>query len=36
MDFAIPEVTFPQRGPVTISFFINGHLLDKRRPAIDS
>jgi len=31
MDFAIPDVTFPQRGPVTISFFVNGHLLDKVR-----
>jgi hypothetical protein len=31
MDFALAEVTFPQRGPVTISFVINGHLLDKVR-----
>ncbi len=31
MDFAIPEMTFRQRGPVTISIFINGHLLDKTR-----
>lgn len=31
MDFALPDVTFAQRGPVAISFFINGHLLDKVR-----
>lgn len=31
MDFAVPETTFPQRGPVTISFFVNGNLLDKVR-----
>jgi hypothetical protein len=31
MDLALPDVTFAQRGPVAISFFINGHLLDKVR-----
>ncbi len=33
MDFSVPESTFPQRGPVTISFFINGRLLDSVRCA---
>lgn len=31
MDLAVPESTFAQRGPVTISFFINGNLLDRVR-----
>ncbi|MEK7405544.1 MAG: hypothetical protein AAB225_10590 [Acidobacteriota bacterium] len=31
MDFAIPEMTFKQRGPVAISISINGRLLDKLR-----
>jgi len=31
MDFAIPETTFPQRGAVTMSFFINDKLLGKMR-----
>ena len=31
MDLSIPETTFAQRGPVTISYFINGRLLDKVR-----
>lgn len=31
MDFAIPEMTFKQRGPVTISVFINNRLLEKLR-----
>ena len=31
MDFSVPAATFPQRGPVTISVFINGKLLDKVR-----
>ena len=31
MDLSVPEATFAQRGPVTISFFINGKLLDKVR-----
>lgn len=33
MDFSVPETTFPQRGPVTVSVFINGRLLDKVRCA---
>jgi hypothetical protein len=31
MDFAIPETTFPQRGPVTLSFSVNDKLLGKMR-----
>jgi hypothetical protein len=31
MDFAIPDVTMKQTGPVTVSFFINDKLLDKVR-----
>ena len=31
MDFAVAGVTFEQTGPVTISFFVNGNLLDKVR-----
>jgi len=30
-DFSVPEVTFRQRGPVTISIYINNHLLDRSR-----
>ncbi len=33
MDFAVAEATFKETGPVTASFFINGHLLDKVRYA---
>ncbi len=29
MDFAFPEYNFKQTGPVTLSFFVNGKLLDK-------
>ncbi len=29
IDFAIPGGTFSQTGPVTISFFVNEHLLDQ-------
>ncbi len=31
MDFAIADATFKQTGPVTLSFFVNGQLLDKVR-----
>ena len=31
MDFTVPEVTMRQTGAVTISFFVNGQLLDKVR-----
>jgi hypothetical protein len=31
MEFAIPEVTFAQRGPVVVSVFVNGQLLDRSR-----
>ncbi len=31
MEFSVPEVTFPQRGPVTITISINDHLLDRVR-----
>lgn len=31
MDFAFPELNFKQTGPVTVSFFINGKLLDRIR-----
>lgn len=31
MEFAIPEVTFAQRGPVRIAIRINGRLLDEPR-----
>ena len=30
-DFTLPETGFAHTGPVTISFFINGNLLDKVR-----
>jgi len=29
MEFAVPEMTFAQRGPVTITITVNGRLLDK-------
>ncbi len=29
MDFGFPEYNFKQTGPVTLSFFVNGKLLDK-------
>jgi hypothetical protein len=29
IDFTIVEATFKDTGPVTLSFFVNGHLLDK-------
>ena len=29
MDFTIPRATFTQTGPVTVSFFVNDHLLDQ-------
>lgn len=31
VDFAVPEVTFKETGPVTISFFVNDHLVDRKR-----
>jgi hypothetical protein len=31
MDLGLPEYNFGQTGPVTLSFFINGRLLDKVR-----
>ncbi len=31
MEFAIPQVTFAQRGPVAITVFVNDHLLEKSR-----
>ena len=31
MDLAVPEVTFKETGPVTISVFINDHPLDQAR-----
>jgi len=31
IDLAVPEVTFRDTGPVTISFYVNQHLLDKAR-----
>jgi hypothetical protein len=33
IDFAIPESTFQQTGPVTLSLFVNDHLLDRVRYA---
>ncbi len=33
IDFAIPGATFTQTGPVTLSFFVNEHLLDRVRYA---
>jgi len=29
IDFAIVEATFKDTGPVTLSFFVNGHVLDR-------
>ena len=29
MDFSIAEATFKETGPVTLSFFVNDHFLDK-------
>ena len=29
IDFTLPEVTFRDTGPVTLSFFVNDHLLDR-------
>jgi hypothetical protein len=31
IDFTIPATTFEQTGPVTLSFFVNDHLLDTVR-----
>jgi len=31
MEFAIPEATFAQRGPVTVSVLVNGQLVDRSR-----
>ena len=31
IDFTIPEVTFKETGPVNLSFFVNGHLIEKVR-----
>jgi len=31
IDFALPEVTFKDTGPVTISFLVNDHLVDQVR-----
>lgn len=31
MEFAIPEVTFAQRGPVNVTVCINGHELERQR-----
>jgi len=31
MDFSIAEATFAETGPVTISFYVNGRLLDRVR-----
>ena len=33
IDFTIPEVTFKQTGPVSVSFYVNDHLLDTARYA---
>lgn len=29
MDFALPEVTFKDTGPITITYYVNGRVLDK-------
>jgi hypothetical protein len=37
VDFALPEVTFKETGPVTVRFYVNGHELDSvyyARPGI--
>jgi hypothetical protein len=31
IDFTLPEATFQQTGPVTVSFYVNGRLLDQMR-----
>jgi len=31
MDFSIPDVTFEQTGPVTVSVYVNGKLLGRER-----
>lgn len=31
IDFAVPETTFRDTGPVTMSFYVNQHLLDRVR-----
>jgi hypothetical protein len=31
IDFAIPEVTFKETGPVTLTFFVNDHVVDSVR-----
>ena len=31
IDFTIPAVTFEQTGPVTMSFYVNGRLLERAR-----
>jgi hypothetical protein len=33
IDFTLPDITFKDTGPVTLSFFVNDHLLDKIRYA---
>ncbi len=30
-EFAVPDATFKDTGPVTLSFFVNDHLLDQQR-----
>jgi hypothetical protein len=29
IDFTVPRATFSQTGPVTLSFYVNGHVLDR-------
>ena len=31
IDFTVPEATFKDTGPVTLSFYVNDHLLDRVR-----
>jgi hypothetical protein len=31
IDFTLPQVTFKDTGPVTLSFYVNDHLLDRVR-----
>ena len=33
IDFSLPDVTFKETGPVTVSFLVNDHLLDSVRYA---
>lgn len=33
IEFAIPEVTLKQTGPVTLTFFVNDHVVDSMRYA---